>query len=453
LSAFERRLVPVEDGNPTWFHSDRFLARNVAQPFARFLQIEASSGLLLLASAVVALVWANSPWSASYTELWSTEISVAVGSYSITEDLRHWVNDGLMTLFFFVVGLELKQELVTGHLSSTRRAVLPGIAALGGMVIPALIYLSVNAGGAGAQGWGIPMATDIAFAVGVLALLGDRVPTALKVLLLAIAAVDDIGAIIVIAAFYSESVSLSWLAAALVGTGVVVVLQRWGIRYMPVYVAIGIGVWLATLESGVHATVSGVALGLLAPARPLMSSREATEIAADISRDRDVTVHDVRHVSFRLRESLSVAERLQDVLHPWTSYLVVPVFALANAGVDLSGGALSDAATSAVTVGIVAGLVVGKVLGIVGGIALATRLRLATLPSGTRFPHVVGLAMLGGIGFTVSLFIAGLAFDSATQTSDAKIGILVASVLSAVAGLFTLSRVLRGRSRGNARPL
>jgi NhaA family Na+:H+ antiporter len=263
----------------TWLRSDRFLARSVAQPINRFLHVEASGGVLLVAAAIVALVWANSPWSASYESLWSTELTLGLGDHAITEDLRHWVNDGLMTLFFFVIGLEIKQELANGQLTTLRRAAIPAAGAVGGMAVPALLYIAFNAGGAGGDGWGIPMATDVAFALGVLALLGSRVPAELKVLLLGLAIVDDIGAIVVIAAFYSDGIDWQWAATALAGLGLVVALKRVKVRYIPVYAVLGAGIWFATFESGIHATIAGVALGLLAPARPFLRQPDADRLA------------------------------------------------------------------------------------------------------------------------------------------------------------------------------
>ena len=430
--------MPLASRLPIWLHSDRFLARNLGRPVLRFLHIEAAGGILLLASTVVALVWANTPWSAAYHDLWTTRVAIDIGGHVVAEDLRHWVNDALMVLFFFVVGLEIKQELVAGHLSRVREALLPAVAALGGMVVPALIYTAINAGGEGSSGWGIPMATDIAFALGVLALLGERVPAQLKILLLALAIVDDIGAIAVIAAFYSDDIHGGWALAALAGLAVVAVLTRVRVWYVPLYSVLGVAVWFATLESGIHATIAGVALGLLCPAKPLMPEADAAAIAEELSDDPQVTVTEIRTVSFRLRESASVAERLQDLLHPWTSYVVIPLFALANSGVELSGDIIGDAATSRITAGVIAGLLVGKFVGITGAIFFATKLRVATLPTGVTMRQIAGLAILAGIGFTVSLFVAGLAFDEAALNAEAKIGILAASAFAAVVGSLVL---------------
>ena len=442
LAAPKDTLVPHAPRPPIWLHSDRFLARNLGRPVLRFLHIEASGGILLLASTIIAVVWANSPWSDTYTSLWATKIAIEVGGYAVAEDLRHWINDGLMALFFFVVGLEIKQELVTGQLSRAREALLPAVAALGGMVVPALTYAAINAGGEGSAGWGIPMATDIAFALGVLALLGDRVPATLKILLLALAIVDDIGAIVVIAAFYSDNIQGRWVLAALAALVLIALLKRRKVWYVPVYAVLGLTVWYATFESGVHATIAGVALGLLTPAKPLMPETDAEAVAEELSDDPHVTVGEIRAVSFRLRESASVAERLQDLLHPWTSYLVIPLFAIANAGVVLSSEMIGDAAASKVTGGVVAGLLVGKFIGITGAIFLATRLGFATLPIGITMRQIAGMAILAGIGFTVSLFITGLAFDDTALAPEAKIGVLAASALAAVVGSLMLRAAL-----------
>jgi NhaA family Na+:H+ antiporter len=421
-------------GNPTWIASDRPLARLIARPVADFLRVEAAGGILLLLATVAALVWANSPWQQSYYDLWTTEALLRVGSFEVSEDLRHWVNDGLMAVFFFVVGLEIKRELVAGDLSTRRDAMLPAIAALGGMAVPAMLYALLNAGGAGSDGWGVPMATDIAFAVGVLALLGDRVPASAKVLLLALAIVDDIGAIVVIALFYTDDLALGWLAAAVAGLAAVAMLRHLRVWYQPLYVVAGVAVWWCTFQSGVHATLAGVALGLVTPARPLLGTAQAESIAGQLSSDTHVTAEEVHGVSFALRESISVAERVGHQLHPWSSYVIVPIFALANAGIQISWDGLGDATGSAVTLGVVVGLVLGKPLGIVGAVALATRTGLGRLPDGLTMRHVVGLGALAGIGFTVSLFISGLAFSDPALQDEATLGVLAASVLAAAGG-------------------
>ncbi len=376
-----------------------------------FVSLEAASGIVLLIAAIVALIWANTN-TAGYTSWWSHELTIGWGELAITESLVHWVNDALMTIFFFVVGLEIKRELVTGELRDRSRAALPAIAAVGGMVVPALIYVAVNLGGDGLNGWAIPMATDIAFAVGVLAILGARVPSGLKVFLLTLAIVDDIGAIVVIALFYSSGVEPLWLGAGALVLGVVIVMPRLRVDHPLAYVVPGALLWLCLYEAGIEPTLAGVALGLLTPALP--------------------------------RRGVPVLERLELGLHPVSSFVIVPLFALANAGVVLTGDAISDAVASRVTIGIVAGLVVGKFVGILAASALAVRLRLGRLPDGISLRHVAGVATLGGIGFTVSLFITDLAFRG-TSFSDAKIGVLAASALAAIVGMTVLSVILRDR--------
>ncbi len=437
-----------EPHRATWLGSDRFLPRTVARPITRFLHIEASGGIVLFAAAVAALVWVNSPWKAGYHSLWDTEVALQVGGHHLVEDLRHWVNDGLMALFFFVIGVEIKNELTTGELKHPAKAAVPIAAAVGGMVVPAALYLAISGGGDPSAGWGIPMATDVAFALGALALLGPRIPHELKVMLLALAIVDDVGAIVVIAIFYSSDLALGWLAAAVAGLVLVVVLRQARVRYLPVYALLAIGIWWATFESGIHATIAGVALGLLTPARPLLGQPEADRIADELSNDSDVTAAEVRDLSFQLREAVPMTDRLLNALHPWTSYLVIPLFALANAGVELSSDRLGDAATSRVTIGVVVGLVLGKAIGVAGGIALVTRSGIGSLPDAVTRRHIIGLALVAGIGFTVSIFVSGLAFDDPTLVDDAKVGVLVASTVAAAAGIAVLRRPAR---RGDAR--
>jgi NhaA family Na+:H+ antiporter len=412
------------------------LARYLAQPVARFLHVEAAGGIVLAAATVVALVWANSPWQDSYYTFWHTDFSIRIGQRVLTEDLQHWVDDGLMALFFFVVGLEIKREWVVGELRDRRAAVLPGLAALGGMVLPAAIYVAFNAGTDTAHGWGIPMATDIAFAVGVLALLGPRIPQPLKVFLLTLAIVDDIGAIIVIAVFYSNSIEASWLLGGGAVVVVVALLRRAHVRYMPVYVGLGGLLWFALFESGVHATIAGVVMGLLTPAVPFQTDVESQMVVDVLDRTPGITLEDVRAASFLLRESISPAERLEDALHPWVSYVIVPIFALANAGITFT----SDSLTSdpRLLLGIVVGLVVGKTIGVTAMTWLGVRLRIGRLPDGVGWSQVLGVAMLAGIGFTVALFITGLAFDDVAAQDQAKVGILIASAIAAVAGVAAL---------------
>jgi NhaA family Na+:H+ antiporter len=374
-----------------------------------FVAIEALGGLVLLAATIVALVWANVSLT-SYEHLWSTHLTIGVGEFSITESLQQWVNDGLMTVFFFVVGLEIKREIVRGELREPRTASLPVFAAMGGMAVPALLYLVCTAGGAGRDGWGIPMATDIAFAVALLAIVGSRVPSNLKLFLLTLAIVDDVGAIAVIVLFYSGSVSGIWLLGAVGAIAAIVLLQRLSVQHALVYVLPAIVLWVCALESGVHATIAGVALGLLTPARPFG--------------DRQVI------------------EPLEARLHPWSSLAIVPLFALANAGVYLGGDIIQPTASSPIAWGIVLGLVVGKPLGIVTAVVLAVRLRLGRLPDGVRLTHVLAAGAAAGIGFTVSLFVASLAFNG-TDLTEAKVAILIASVISATIGAILLFATTR----------
>ena len=421
---------------PTFASSDNSLAKFVARPVLRFVDREVAGGILLLVATAIALIWVNSGWGDSYNDFWHTEIELAVGTWHLPHmSLGHFVNDALMALFFFVVGLEIKRELVTGDLSSVRAAALPAIGALGGMVVPALLYIMLNTTGEASRGWGIPMATDIAFAVGIVALLGSRVSPKIKLFLLTLAIVDDIGAIAVIAIFYSSDLSVGWLLTALIGLIAVWVLQRVRVWAIPVYVVLGLFVWYATLESGVHATIAGVALGLLTPARPLLNKRDAQQIVDALPSDANVA--EVRHASFLAQESVPLTERLENMLHPFTAFMIIPVFALANAGIKLSGDTISDAAGSNITIGIILGLVIGKPVGITLFAWVATRYGF-TLPEGVNWSQFIGMGFAAGIGFTVSIFVAGLAFESPGVTDLAKIGILVASLIAAVAALLLL---------------
>jgi NhaA family Na+:H+ antiporter len=409
------------------------------KPLQEFLREEMASAVLLLAATVVALVWANSPLREGYERLWGTELGIRLGGLSIVEDLRHWVNDGLMSLFFLVVGLEIKRELTTGELRDPRAAAVPVLAAIGGMLVPAVLYVAVNGGGDGSRGWGIPMATDIAFALGVLTLAARSAPASLKPFLLTLAIVDDIGAIVVIAIFYTGDLAPASLLVAVALLLLIVALQRAAVRSAAVYVGLGVGVWLAVLESGVHPTIAGVVLGLLTPAEPFQRPRavsaEAHRVADETVDDPsppDADAHHWLHLAALSREAVSPLARVEDTLHPWTSAVVVPLFALANAGVVLGGGVLREAATSPVALGIVAGLVVGKLVGITLASELAVRTGLGRLPDGAQRGHVLGVGAVAGIGFTVSLFISELAFPVGRLADVAKVGIFAASVLAAV---------------------
>lgn len=431
----------------SWMASERPVARLLARPLREFLQTEAAGGILLLLSTIVALAWVNSPVGDSYELVWRTDIGIQIANFELTEDLRHWVNEGLMAIFFFVVGLEIKRELVVGELNNRLNAALPALAALGGMIVPALIYAAINMGGEGAAGWAIPMATDIAFAVGVLALFGKHCPDSLRIFLLSLAIVDDIGAILVIALFYSGGIEIGWLVAAISLLAVVYGMRSRRIWWTPLYVLAGTAIWFATFESGVHATIAGVALGLLTPARPVdpEGARDAVNEASAMMQDPEPS--DVRRVTIQAQEVVSVAERLEHLLHPWTSYAVIPIFALANAGVELNTKLLETAATSPVTLGIVAGLVGGKILGISGFSWAATRTGVGSMPQSMSWSHVFGAAATAGIGFTVSLFITGLAFDDPQMVDEARIGILFGSGAAAILGSLLLTTRLGNRAR------
>ena len=434
------------ESGPSYLASDKPLARLVARPVREFLRVEAAGSLLLLLAAAVALVWANSPWASSYDTLWHTHLVLDVGPLHLDESLQHWVNDALMVVFFFVVGLEIKYELVNGDLRDPRTAALPIVAAIGGMAVPAGIYLALNPPGSpGADGWGIPMATDIAFAVGVLGILGPRIPSSARLFLLTLAIVDDIGAILVIAVFYTSDLSLGWLAVAIGLLAAMVVARMLRVWSIVVYAVLGVGVWFALLESGVHATLAGVAIGLLAPATPLLREEIARGHAREALRDNVLDPDELAKLRFLLKESVSVVERLQSTLHPLSAYVVLPVFALANAGVEL--GAIGKVFTEPVGIGIVLGLVLGKPVGIFLASLVAVRTGLGRLPEDTTWSMVLGLGAVGGIGFTVSIFIAGLSFPGVDLlTEEAKIAILLASLLAAVVGVVLLLLTTRGRA-------
>ena len=413
------------------------------RPLQEFLSTSTASGILLLLAALMALAWANSPWGDAYERLWRTPAELRLGSWVIGHDLRHWVNDGLMTLFFLVVGLEIKREFQTGELQDRQAAALPVVAAIGGMIVPALIYLALNAGGEGTAGWGIPMATDIAFALGVLVLAARHAPSGLKPFILTLAIVDDIGAIIVIALFYASGVSILFLAAAAALCLLMLALRRVGVKATPVFLGLGALVWLATYESGVHPTIAGVVLGLMAPAE---SYQRPHAVSAEARRTADLTMDDPEppdadaaqwlRLASLSREAVSPLTRTEHALLPWTSFVIIPLFAFANAGVRLGGEQLADAWASRVTLGVVLGLVIGKVVGISGAAAIAVATRVARLPAGVRIIHIVGASAVAGIGFTVSLFIAELAFDDESLIAEAKVGILAASILAGLLGWF-----------------
>lgn len=426
-------------------HED--VARKVHLPLQGFIRTEWLGSGVLLAAALLALILANSPVAEAVHHMWETVITIDVGIVRVSETLHHWVNDGLMALFFFVVGLEIKREALHGHLSDPRQAALPAVAALGGMVVPAVVFVLINSGGAGAHGWGIPMATDIAFALGVVGLLGKRIPTELRIFLLALAIVDDLGAILVIAFFYTDHISTGALGAAAVVLALLLLVRNLGVRSVGAYAILGFLFWAAVLESGIHATLAGVVLGLLTPSRHYYDDRTAlligrrlldrfdSAIERDDHNDIEATLGQLEEVAIGTESPL---ERLERKVHPWTAFVVLPLFALVNAGVALTPDSMAAALRHPVALGIAGGLVLGKVVGIFGASWLAVKLGLARLPQGVGWGHVAGAAQLAGIGFTVSLFITELAFDDTGMVTAAKLSILMSSLLAGVLGFLIL---------------
>jgi len=419
----------------------------IVRPFQYFADKASSGGILLIAAAIVALVWANSPWGESYTGLWGTELSVGLGPFSIEEDLTHWINDGLMAVFFLVVGLEIKREILVGELSSPRRAALPLAAAIGGAVLPALIYVAINFGTESVSGWGIPMATDIAFALGVLALLGRRAPLGLKVFLTALAIVDDILAVVVIALFYTSDVSWGVLGVGAVFLVALVAANLGGVGKPLPYALLGIGLWLCFLESGVHATIAGVLLAMTVPASSFIDTgvflkrsrglldrfEQAGERGGDpvlCNEERQGALHALNRANEDVEPPL---QELEHALHPWVVFAIMPLFALANAGV-LLGKDFTSTLLNPVSVGIVAGLLLGKQVGITLFAWLAVKSGMSEMPQGVTWLHIYGASWLAGIGFTMSLFISDLAFAEGSLLDVSKLGILTASLIAGIAG-------------------
>lgn len=400
------------------------------RPLSDFLHKEASAGILLVLAAIIALIWANSPWSDSYFDLWATEAVIGIDDFEIHLNLKEWINDAAMVLFFFVVGLEIKRELTQGELRDPRQAALPIIGAVGGMVVPAGLYAILNTSGEGTAGWGIPMATDIAIVMGVVALMGTRAPSWLKLFLLALAIVDDIGAILVIAIFYSEGVSFGWLVIAVAALAVAA-LARNTVQWVGVYLVLGVICWVGLHEAHVHPTLAGVAFGMMAPVTPFRNSHmvDADELA------QAPTVRNARKVSAQARSTVSVVEWLEQKLHPYSAFVVVPIFALANAGIRIPADEFGDAMSSSVTWGVILGLVVGKTVGITAFTMAAVALKVGQLPEGVTARYIMGAGALGGIGFTVSLFVTELAFGEELVGTDARLGVLIASLGAALLGV------------------
>ena len=416
-----------------------------AQGFAR---IEASSGIVLMVAAVAALIWANSPWDQSYFDLLHTHLVINADIVDVDLTLQHWINDGLMTLFFFLMGLEIKRELVHGELSTVKRALLPMTAALGGMIVPALIYTAFNAGGEGGHGWGVPVATDIAFALGVLSLLGRRIPFSVKIFLLALAIADDIGGIVVIAVFYTSNINFIAMGVAVLILAITYFFNRAGVRTINVYIVLGGLLWIAMHESGIHTTIGGVALGLMTPARhyynPETFSDSAHDLAHRFSTARETGAEQVQETILSQMEDLTKGteaplERIERALVRWVTFSIVPIFALANAGVHVSGDVANDAISSSVSHGVTLGLVFGKPIGIFLFTFVSVKLGICEMPRGATWAHILGVGLLGGIGFTVALLITDLGFRETPLLADeAKLGVLVASVIAAVLGVVFL---------------
>jgi NhaA family Na+:H+ antiporter len=421
-------------------------------PLTRFIQNSTTSGILLFAVAVLALLLANSPWEKAYHQFWEHTFSIGYDSYQVSQSLHYWINDGLMAIFFFVIGLELKREVMAGKLSRPKDAILPVAAGLGGMLVPALLYLSLNPSGETSTGWGIPMATDIAFALGILYLLGNKAPLSLKLFLTVLAIADDIGAVLVIAFFYTPSIVMTSL---LYGGGFLLVLvigNLLGVRSIVFYGAVGIGgLWLAFLLSGVHATIAGIVVALTIPANVKINDTHFVTKMKTLTKDfeqstpNQVTLltHEqleiVEKIRFYSLAALTPLQRLENALHPLVAFVVMPIFALANAGITFSGS-FTENMFSQVSLGVILGLVVGKFVGIVGISTLLVRFRLASLPEGMTWRHIYGVALLAGVGFTMSLFITDLAFENPTLIIQSKIGIFMASIIGGIGGYLVLKK-------------
>ncbi|MDZ7816682.1 MAG: Na+/H+ antiporter NhaA [Planctomycetota bacterium] len=429
--------------------------QNILHPFRRFAKFSAAGGILLLVATVLAMALANLPTADWYFHLWHQSFQVKISSLNINQSLLHWVNDGLMTIFFLLVGLEIKREIISGHLSSPSKMMLPLAAAIGGMLGPAAIFYFFNQGTPEVVGWGIPMATDIAFALGILMLLGNRVPSSLKIFLAAFAIFDDIGAVLVIAIFYTDKLSFGALG---LGIGLIVllfVLARFGVRNLIVFLLIGLVSWVAFLKSGVHTTVQGVLLAMTIPAtaalpltfvrdrgRKLIDEFDKTCLHPDSDPKRRKAV--LTAISNLSKNAMSPLMRLEHALHPFVTFVILPIFAFANAGVAISFETTQQF-MSMLSLGIVAGLFFGKSFMITTVSYLAVKLRIAKLPKGVKWKHIFGVAILGGIGFTMSLFITSLAFTEPESLESAKIGVLTASTLSAIVGSFVLVMVTRNK--------
>ncbi len=434
----------------------------IITPFEHFLHAQTTTGLVLMVTTVLALLLANSPWALAYAHFFHTKLTIVFGSWSLSHTVHHWINDALMAIFFFIVGLEIKREVLLGELSDIRAALLPILGAIGGMVVPALLYISMNHGTPAANGWGIPMATDIAFAISALVLLGNRVPASLVTFLVALAIVDDLGAVLVIAIFYTHEIAFGYLWGAFVAFGVMVLLNRVGVHNAWLYFFVGLVMWYFMLQSGVHATIAGVIAAMSIPTRPKLKpeglslyTKRLLERYDSYEAPKDNMLHEqqkaiLQNLKDKVDGVTSPATKLEHALHLPVSLVVIPLFALANAGIALDVDAIGSVLFEPISVGIIAGLFVGKVLGIAGIAWLAIALGIAKLPKESTLKQLFGVAFLGGIGFTMSIFVADLAFvgDDAALL-QAKMGILAASLLSGSVGYFWL-RFFASASRQNA---
>jgi Na+:H+ antiporter, NhaA family len=422
------------------------------KPINEFLHRQASGGILLIICTVIALIWSNTVWSYSYHNLWHSNISISIGNIlTLDYSLHHWINDGLMVIFFFTVGLEIKRELLVGELSTRQKASLPIAGALGGMIAPAILYTLFNSGTESASGWGIPMATDIAFVVGIMALLGNRVPIALKIFVLALAIADDIGAVLVIAIFYTSEISVLALVIAGIVLVLLFILNKLGTMSLIPYMILGLILWLAFLKSGVHATIAGVLLAFTIPASSRYDTNKFSEKVKQLINHFDSTgdhwknvmnnserQNDVLAIEESCEKILTPLQRFEHNLHPWVSFFIIPVFALANAGVTLAELDILDSLLSPISLGIIVGLFIGKQVGIFAFSFIAVKLKMASLPEGVNWKNLYGAGILAGIGFTMSLFIAGLAFSNPDLLDLSKIGILTGSLLSGIIGFLIL---------------
>lgn len=426
------------------------------RPFQQFVETGSIGGIILLATTAVALVWANSPWAESYVHFWEQKLVIGPAGRPLEMSLHHWINDALMAVFFLLVGLEIKRELMVGELASPRQAALPIMGALGGMVVPALLYTLINGGGPGSAGWGIPMATDIAFALGIITLLGPRVPIGLKVFLTALAIVDDLGAVIVIAIFYTADLNVTAMLAAAAALVVLLAFNRLRIYKLFPYLLVGTVLWYFVLQSGIHATIAGVVLALTIPATTRINALDFSGRVRALLDEFDRVETGAGNVITNVEQQEALAAmdqaasdvnapllRLEHMLNRPVAFVIMPLFALSNAGVAL--GSVGEALATPIAIGIALGLVLGKVIGISAFSWLSVRMGWAALPHGANWGTLVATAMLGGIGFTMSLFIAGLAFPDPVMLDEAKIGILTASTLAGVLGYVVLGRVARSR--------